>query len=704
MRRLRDKFPSQIRISGWDFGSSARAMNRTDGDFSIQAELVKVTNSTFERKIMSTKTTIKRVALVAVAALGFGMLSVVPSSATVASGPTVTTTAGSASITAGTGYETSTAGIIQVDALLTTSSDSVSVTVTRSSYPTGGSAVKFNLGLWDTNTVATKTEKVASGSGLSGTSLLSFTSGAASSVTVPDSITAFTTSSGSAYTIANGANSVTNGYVGGKYFLKVESSTAFTRVAGAYVFTAVVQAYNNGALASTTTKDITITINDTDAATALVNGTVSSALTTAYLNAGSSYTTASDSSVAVVATAASTDHATIRVRTYTADSNPAPESVTATVTGPGLVCNGGVCGKSIKILGTNGNNDFTVRADGNAGVASIVIATTTKTFAAKKVTFYAKAASTAVAAVNKAVIASGANSSVVLADLKDANGNSWAGTAYIYATSAASALIAGSETPVACAYSTTLALNVCPVTGKTVGTASFKVIDASTVATSNVASNEVSVRVSAASAATVMLSFDKATYAPGERAIIWATVVDADGKAIPTATLGNLFATGAIKSNVSLTAVSSNVLTSVSGTVADATDTTTDVNNPTYAGAVTYVVTMPQASGEVVLTATGGTSLESAGRVAVTATAEVVNESVTAAVDAANEATDAANAATDAANAAAEAADAATAAAQDAQAAVAALATSVSSLIAGIKAQITSLTNLVIKIQKKVKA
>ena len=79
-------------------------------------------------------------------------------------------------------------------------------------------------------------------------------------------------------------------------------------------------------------------------------------------------------------------------------------------------------------------------------------------------------------------------------------------------------------------------------------------------------------------------------------------------------------------------------------------------------------------------------------------------DNVTSATDAANEATDAANAATDAANAAAEAADAATAAAQDAQAAVAALATSVASLIAGIKAQITTLTNLVIKIQKKVRA
>jgi hypothetical protein len=74
------------------------------------------------------------------------------------------------------------------------------------------------------------------------------------------------------------------------------------------------------------------------------------------------------------------------------------------------------------------------------------------------------------------------------------------------------------------------------------------------------------------------------------------------------------------------------------------------------------------------------------------------------AVDAAAEATDAANAATDAANAAAEAADAATAAAQDAADAVAALSTQVSEMVNALKKQITALTNLVIKIQKKVKA
>ena len=84
--------------------------------------------------------------------------------------------------------------------------------------------------------------------------------------------------------------------------------------------------------------------------------------------------------------------------------------------------------------------------------------------------------------------------------------------------------------------------------------------------------------------------------------------------------------------------------------------------------------------------------------------ANVAAESSQAAADAAAEATDAANAATDAANAAAEAADAATAAAQDAADAVAALSTQVSEMVDALKKQITALTNLVIKIQKKVKA
>jgi hypothetical protein len=98
-----------------------------------------------------------------------------------------------------------------------------------------------------------------------------------------------------------------------------------------------------------------------------------------------------------------------------------------------------------------------------------------------------------------------------------------------------------------------------------------------------------------------------------------------------------------------------------------------------------------------------GVSFDAAGVSSATASVEIADNASTAA-DAAAEATDAANAATDAANAAAEAADAATAAAQDAADAVAALSAQVATLISGLKSQLTALTNLVIKIQKKVKA
>jgi hypothetical protein len=95
---------------------------------------------------------------------------------------------------------------------------------------------------------------------------------------------------------------------------------------------------------------------------------------------------------------------------------------------------------------------------------------------------------------------------------------------------------------------------------------------------------------------------------------------------------------------------------------------------------------------------------KAAGLIPLTVTVSVTNSAVSAAADAAAEATDAANAATDAANAAAEAADAATAAAQDAVDAVAALSVQVTAMISALKKQLIALTNLVIKIQKKVKA
>jgi len=169
------------------------------------------------------------------------------------------------------------------------------------------------------------------------------------------------------------------------------------------------------------------------------------------------------------------------------------------------------------------------------------------------------------------------------------------------------------------------------------------------------------------------------------------TPLDKDGKAVAAQTAQALVTTAGITSTYAFSA-GSDTLTAAGG-----------ITTSALTGVKKYTVYMP-GTGEVKITATGGTALPLAGQVEVSATATVVNSSVDAATDAANEATDAANAATDAALAAADAADAATAAAQDASDAVAALSAEVSKMISSLKAQITSLTNLVIKIQKKVKA
>jgi len=125
-----------------------------------------------------------------------------------------------------------------------------------------------------------------------------------------------------------------------------------------------------------------------------------------------------------------------------------------------------------------------------------------------------------------------------------------------------------------------------------------------------------------------------------------------------------------------------------------------------YVGSGTVTATAAEAqmfhlAGYIGTTAAAGWP---AGVSTATATVDSGASDASTAADAAAEATDAANAATDAANAAAEAADAATAAAQDAADAVAALSTQVSEMVDALKKQITALTNLVIKIQKKVKA
>ena len=77
------KFLRRVRIHGGECGAVARALHHVAKTSSLPAVSENVLLTTKERKEMSTKTIFKRIALVAVASLGLGVLSVGPSSAAV---------------------------------------------------------------------------------------------------------------------------------------------------------------------------------------------------------------------------------------------------------------------------------------------------------------------------------------------------------------------------------------------------------------------------------------------------------------------------------------------------------------------------------------------------------------------------------------------------------------------------------------------
>jgi len=203
-------------------------------------------------------------------------------------------------------------------------------------------------------------------------------------------------------------------------------------------------------------------------------------------------------------------------------------------------------------------------------------------------------------------------------------------------------------------------------------------------------------------------------------AITGATTATANGDGIPmTVTVKDRYGNAVTGVNLTLSASGAAAFAGGSTTqsfTTDATGTYTFMAKSFVAagGAGTYKVSAGNATDAASPAGySGGAEVDStlaAGISSATATVtfaageDPAAANAQAATDAAAEATDAANAATDAANAAAEAADAATAAAQDAADAVAALSTQVSEMVNALKKQITALTNLVIKIQKKVKA
>jgi len=418
--------------------------------------------------------------------------------------------------------------------------------------------------------------------------------------------------------------------------LQLDSILSTTRTAGTYTYTVVVRAFEPGAAVPTTvlptqtiTKDVSIVI----AAASTVSETPSAVtsfarLTSAGLASAAVAADSSDSVISALATAGTTaGYVFVGNRNAAGGATTALDSLTATVTGAGLVCTsslgaaaavGTTCGKSIKVSAT-GDYQFALQSDGTGGASSVTVTSSVASWTSTKtLTYYLAAAKTITATVAHPLLRVGTNDGAVRVVPVDANGSFWTGTPYIVASAAADALVGGSATtPVACGtYNATLGYASCNIATLTTGTAKFKVIDAATVALATATSNEVTVTVTNAVPASVKISFDKATYAPNERARIYVTPLDSAGKEMQSTT-ADLLAAGGITviGSVSFTGstTTADSLTATSITTSASTSSTSGAK----AGSMVYTVYMPAAGGSVTISATGGTGLPVSARVAV---------------------------------------------------------------------------------------
>ena len=607
---------------------------------------------------MSTKTTFKRIALVAVAALGFGLVSVAPSQAAPQAD----------SFTSATTSSTGVVNVAQtlnttVSFIADTNTAAMSITPTVLTAPATAGA----FAVTGAETASTTNVNTAYATGLTVTA-----AGATGRVTAAVTLS-FTPDKVGTYTIKLASAGGTNNQ-------SITWTVVATDVAG------VSATYSTVAMAATGSCSFT-------------DGNWSSSCTGS--NYPGIYSTATDTTTATAAISNATTKvagaliASFKLRQSNGSSNTLATTVPWTVaitSGPGNIQMGYigrlVTAKSVtEGTTTSGNDGYTpfsqdpythtyFVSDGTTGTTVITFTAGGVLVATRTITVYG-AVTSLTATQAKSVYAVGANASGISVVAKDVNGTVVPNTAITAAS--ATTTVATINTPVS--TSSVGAAAAFDVTGVAAGTSVVTFTSGTITTTSTVA-------VGSGTVAAIALSTDATSYLPGSKVVLTATLTSADGKAVADGS----YAVGAT-SSIALAA----------GSLPVATTSTAFVG-----GKASFTLNAPVTEGTFVITGTSGTLTGAA-----TATTEnaAATAAAQAASDAAAEATDAANAATDAANAAAEAADAATAAAQDAADAVAALSVQVSEQIEMLKAQnealrkqLIALTNLIIKIQKKVKA
>ena len=541
-----------------------------------QADPGIVSGSTIERKKMSTKTIYKRIALVAVAALGAGVLSVAPASAA----------------------ENKTIFCAIADGL-TASAPSATNDVCN-----GVAGVANFVGLeWHNTTVAAAGARLT----ISGAGATFSDPSDAANVTVPlNGLTATVVNNPMDDTIR--VNTPQVGTITVSYFAAPTNG-----IYGAAVET------------------VTITVN-----AAKIAGGINAATSTSLMDAGSSYSTVTkDDVVLASAVASTTSVAVIEVAlARVAGAITSTTKVAVSIAGPGVLTlskNANLSspvGTGRSLTSTLGASDLNaetfyvgVAPDGNPGVATITITAGTFT-STETVTFYGTVATLTATALRGSI--------------PDTHSGTGAGDTAGYAAVITAKDSAGLTVPVATGDFT--AVTAAELTAAGITAAGFASANAGTYGTVKLDGAETVVvidptdtktgvksltithtataktvvvpfTVGLVRATTAVLTTDKATYLPGEKITLTLTLKDAGTFATADDATGtDVLAAGGITANVSLVG-----------------DTTTAVNVPTVGGKKTWTLYAPLSSGPIVFAGkTGAGSGVPATAVTLAATANVV--------------------------------------------------------------------------------
>ena len=633
-----NRFLRRVRIHGGEFDTSARAMYRVSAKgslityekaFRTRADLRIVRRSTIERKQMSTKTTFKRVALVTVAALGLGVMSVAPSNAAVQA-DTLSLSSATASTTVGTAVTTK----VTVSFIQETTSDSMTVGLTYQAAPAGinidevtftntetADATDLGTPVVDTTTANSRLAKVSTAAAASVRKTMTVTLTPSKAGTYVIKVTPAHLPSGTpvsaalTWTVTVAAKTV-------------KSSSVFLKGAGTFPVT------------DTATADATVSV--TGAADTAAKARIDVA--SIYGLVANDTVTAADAPAVVV----TTDKGLVSKTSVYTDG---AKSVTTAAA-------------------VDGDPSYWIFSNGDIGKATITITVGTAAAVTKTVTF------TGAATTLVATLTTGQDTFVKV------GGTS---TTTITATDAAASAVSiptgltvtSSDTSVA---TVAISSGVVTVTGVKAGTSTIKVTDPATSAAATAVSFTATVAPVRPTAAPT-ITFDAASYEVGS--LVTMTVSANMGD---SATAQLFTSTGIVLS---------------AAVVASGTAIPNNGQHAIVGGKATYKFYAPAVSGSLAYTATTGGAVDITTAATVAGTIAITNAAADAATTAAEAAEAAAQDATDAALDATTAAEAAGALAQEAVDLVTELSAEVTKLIAGVRASITYLTKLVMKLAAK---